>query len=453
MLLDLVAEDTVSKQISTMAFFTGIDFSIGIAGVVLGKVIGAHVIEYYPFCFLLFGIGVYAGTRSKNTPTKKKTSEKKTNSTSPALKQKLEVSERIQRSIAQNFPDGIVCVLDKKMQFTFVGGQEVDELKKPAKDWIGKTLSDNFHPAINLHAVTKIKKCFDGEVLKYEVLTNNKAYLVNSIPILDSKNAFQEVLIIIRNITGTIKLENNLKRAQEKEKEFNVLRSRFVTLASHEFRTPLSTILTSVFLLENYAGEDYEQEKKSYIDKIKRAVHNLTGLLNDFLSVGKLEEGKIKVAFDEFELKPLLEDILQEVVSIKKVRQDIVFKFEAESDFVMTDKNLLKNIVMNLLTNAVKYSAPKEEIQLDVLLKKDFMKIKVRDKGTGIPETEQSQIFKRFFRGQNANNIEGTGLGLNLVKKYIRLLKGNIEFTSQVDKGSTFIVTIPIDKSIEKQAG
>src|SRR5690606_14757399 len=261
-----------------------------------------------------------------------------------------------------------------------------------------------------------------------------------------------EILVIVRNITATIRLENNLKRAQQKEKEFNILRSRFVTLASHEFRTPLSTILTSVFLLENYSGDDYEQEKSSYIDKIKRAVRALTDLLNNFLSIGKLEEGKVKVDLTDIEIKPFLEGILQEVISIKNVRQDIVFKCEADYDWIQSDRQLLRNIVMNLLTNAIKYSPAHEEILLDAELTDDVMKITVTDRGTGIPEYEQGQIFKRFFRGQNANHIDGTGLGLNQLKKYVRRLKGTLEVTSAVNKGSTFIVRIPTSKGIEKRA-
>lgn len=356
---------------------------------------------------------------------------------------------RIHNSIASNFPQGLVLALDRKMKFLFIGGSEVSELKKPRTYWIGKELSENFHPAINLNAISQLTRSFEGETTEYDVLTNDRSYRVSSSPVAGATNKPDEILVVIRNITETLRLENNLKKAQQKEKEFNILRSRFVTLASHEFRTPLSTILTSVFLLENYSGEDYEQEKLSYIDKIKRAVHSLTDLLNNFLSIGKLEEGKIRAEFSDVELKPFLEGILQEVTSIRKVRQDIVFRFGADYDWVLADRQLLKTIVINLLTNAIKYSPTDEEILLEAEVKDDLMKITVTDKGTGIPEIEQGQIFKRFFRGQNANNIDGTGLGLNLVKKYVRLLKGNIEFTSKVNYGSTFIVRIPTAKALK----
>jgi signal transduction histidine kinase len=405
---------------------------------------------YLPF--LLIGLGLLAGVRTtKRTPVKKGEApgKKKGAPAGQSARANLQRSERIQDSIAMNFPEGMVLALDRKMKFRFIGGKEVSELKKSKKHWMGKVINENFHPSININAIGQLKRSFDNEAVEYEVMTNNKSYLVRSIPITGSARKPDEILVIIRNITEMIRLESNLKKALQKEKEFNILRSRFVTLASHEFRTPLSTILTSVFLLENYSGDDYEQEKLSYIDKIKRAVHNLTDLLNNFLSVGKLEEGKLKVDLTDVELKPFLEGILQEVMSIRKVRQDIVFKYESEYDRIQTDKQLLKNIVMNLLTNAIKYSPTGEEIHLDTELRDDLMKIRVTDQGTGIPESEQGQIFKRFFRGQNASNIEGTGLGLNLVKKYVRLLKGSIEFTSQVSKGSTFIVRIPTTKALK----
>ena len=397
------------------------------------------------FLLIFFLLGIFAVVRGN-----KKTRVKKKAVPGERRKQTAETqsdrNQRIQETLAKHFPEGLVCVLDQELKFIFIDGVESGELSKAKRYWIGKTINENFHPSINTGAISIIKQTLNGSEAGYEASTGQHTYSVNVIPVADSKNNFTEILIIIRNLTGMVRLKNNLKKAQQKEKEFNILRTRFVTLASHEFRTPLSTILTSAFLLENYTGDDYETEKSSYIEKIKRAVHNLTYMLNDFLSIGKLEEGKLRPAFSEFGLRPFLEEILQEVIAIRKARQDIAFKFESDSDVVNTDKQLLKNIIMNLLTNAIKYSAPMEEIELEVVLNDNEMKLRVTDNGTGIPEHEQRQIFKRFFRGQNANNIHGTGLGLNLVKKYVGLLRGRIEFTSEVNKGSTFIIHIPTNK-------
>ena len=353
--------------------------------------------------------------------------------------------KRLHDAMAHHFPDGVICVLNKDLQYVLADGQGLEEFGLKSLDLKGE------HAAVGTRP--ELKKAFAGEQVSFEMTINHDVYTVSAIPIPDAENSINEILIVIRNITDRKKLENNLFKALEKEKELNLLMSQFVTMASHKFRTPLSTILSSVFLLENNVEAD-EQERKSYFDKIKRAVHNVTGLLNDFLSLGKLEEGKVKVAFSETEIKSFFQEFLQEIGSIKKAKQKIGFTYDGVACTVMTDQLLLKNILMSLLTNAIEYSSFDAEIELAVELKQDNLKIKVSDHGIGIPEEEQHQIFKRFYRGQNANNIEGTGLGLNIAKKYIRLLKGTIEFTSQVNKGTTFITNIPVVTLdiLEKQA-
>ncbi len=356
--------------------------------------------------------------------------------------------KKLQEAMAHNFPDGVICVLNKEMKFILADGGEIEELG------LLRNQRKNENAFLNLTSLPELKNAFKGEQISTELRVNNKSYTLNGVPIPDANNEVNEVLLVIRNITDQKALENNLIRALEREKELNVLKSQFVTMASHKFRTPLSTILSSVFLLENYTDADYELEKTAFFDKIKRSVHNLTALLNDYLSLGKLEEGKLKVTYTETDIKAFFDEFLQEIGSIKKVKQKIHFTHEGIECTVMTDKFLLKNILTNLLSNAIEYSPHDAEIQLSAELKKETLKIRVTDQGIGIPENEQHQIFKRFYRGQNANNVEGTGLGLNIAKKYIRLLKGTIEFTSQLNKGTTFIAIIPVMNVnvLEKQA-
>lgn len=343
--------------------------------------------------------------------------------------------KRLQDTLLQHYPDGVIGVLNKEMKYVFADGRGLEAFGLTAADLKG-------NQAV-IGSGAELERAFNGENVSFETIINHDSYTVNAIPIPEANNDIREILIIIRNITDRKKLESNLIKALEKEKELSLLKSQFVSMASHTFRTPLSTILSSVFLLENNTDAD-EQERKSYFDKIKRAVHNLTDLLNDFLSLGKLEEGKVKVAFGETNIKLFFQDFLQEITSIKKAKQRILFTYEGPDCTVMTDQLLLKNIMMSLLTNAIEYSAHEAEIQLSVELRKDNLNIKVSDQGIGIPEEEQHQIFKRFYRGQNTGNVEGTGLGLNLAKNYIRLLKGTIEFKSQLNKGTTFIANIPV---------
>lgn len=361
------------------------------------------------------------------------------------VENELQKARHLHEAMAHHFPDGVICVLDRDMRYTLADGRGLQALGLDKQDVKGE------YAAIN--GQNELKKAFQGEDVAFETVINHEVYTVNAVPVPDGKGEIKEILVVIRNITDRKKLENNLLKALDKEKELNLLMSQFVTMASHKFRTPLSTILSSVFLLENNIEAD-EQERRSYFDKIKRAVHNVTGLLNDFLSLGKLEEGKVKVAFSETEIKSFFQEFLQEVGSIKKAKQKINFTYDGVACTVMTDQLLLKNILMSLLSNAIEYSSFDAEIELAVELKRDNLKIRVSDQGIGIPEEEQHQIFRRFYRGQNANNIEGTGLGLNIAKKYIRLLKGTIEFTSQVNKGTTFITNIPVVTLdiLEKQA-
>ena len=362
--------------------------------------------------------------------------------------QELLKRKKLQDAMAHNFPDGVICVLNADMKFILADGGEMEELG------LIRNNKKNDNALFNLSSVEELKNAFKGEHVSTEFRMNNKSYTLSGVPIPDANNVINEVLVVIRNITDQKNLENNLIKALEREKELNVLKSQFVTMASHKFRTPLSTILSSVFLLENYTDADYELEKTAFFDKIKRSVHNLTALLNDYLSLGKLEEGKLKVTYTSTDIKAFFDEFLQEIGSIKKVKQKIHFTHEGIDCTVMTDKFLLKNILTNLLSNAIEYSPHDAEIQLSAELKKDTLKIRVTDQGIGIPESEQHQIFKRFYRGQNANNVEGTGLGLNIAKKYIRLLKGTIEFTSQLNKGTTFIAIIPVMNVnvLEKQA-
>lgn len=352
-----------------------------------------------------------------------------------SIENELLKGKKLHDAMAHHFPDGVICVLNKEMKYVLADGRGMSELGLMGADLQGEQAA--------IGSGDELRKAFSGESVSFETIINHDSYTVNAVPIPDSNNQINEILVVIRNITDRKKLENNLLKALEKEKELSLLKSQFVTMASHKFRTPLSTILSSVFLLENNTEAD-ENEKKSYFDKIKRSVHNLTGLLNDFLSLGKLEEGKVKVAYSETDIKSFFHDFLQEIGSIKKTKQKILFTYDGLTCVVMTDQLLLKNILMSLLSNAIEYSSFDAEIQLTVELKKENLKIKVSDNGIGIPEDEQHQIFKRFYRGQNANNVEGTGLGLNIAKKYIRLLKGSIEFTSQVNKGTTFITNIPV---------
>ena len=183
------------------------------------------------------------------------------------------------------------------------------------------------------------------------------------------------------------------------------------------------------------------------MDRIKTAVRNLTSLLDDFLSLEKLEQGKVETHPVEFDLNEFLEDVIEDMEGmLKKKSQSILYSFEGNAA-VFLDKKILRNVLLNLLSNAVKYSPEGKQIALTAHATGSRGRIMVKDEGIGIPEEAQKQLFDKFFRADNATNIQGTGLGLNIVKRYVDLLDGSIHFTSRENEGSTFTVEFPVHAS------
>ena len=237
--------------------------------------------------------------------------------------------------------------------------------------------------------------------------------------------------------------KEELKEALQKEKELNDLKSRFVSMASHEFRTPLATILSSVSLVNKYTEPEHADKKIKHIVRIKTAVNNMTDILNDFLSLSKLEEGKISYDPENFDIRELSTTVVQEMQALTRGEQKIEFTYEGGNK-MYSDKKIIRNILLNLISNAIKFSYDNGKI--NVILKcGEKLSITVSDHGIGIGPDDKKHLFERFFRGKNATNIQGTGLGLNIVAKYIELLGGEINFESELNKGTTFHITIPIE--------
>lgn len=239
-----------------------------------------------------------------------------------------------------------------------------------------------------------------------------------------------------------LELENSLK----KEKELGELKSRFVSMASHEFRTPLATITSSASLISRYTEHDQQSNREKHINRVKSAVTHLTGILNDFLSMNKLEEGLINTNFETFDPLELCTEVVEELNSLLKSGQSIDCFHQSALGLVYTERKILKNTFINLISNAIKYSKDDGKIQCRLEITNTKLEFSVKDNGIGIPDEDQKHMFERFFRASNATNIEGTGLGLNIVKKYIEILNGDITFESKLYQGTTFKVTVPISK-------
>ena len=237
--------------------------------------------------------------------------------------------------------------------------------------------------------------------------------------------------------------QRDLQESLKKERELNELKSRFVSMASHEFRTPLSTILSSTSLIDKYNAPEHDDKRQKHIRRIKASVRNLTGILNDFLSVDKLEAGKIASNPSACDVVEIAAEVIEEMHPALKTGQTIQLSVTGERKSVFLDPQLLKNILINLLSNAIKYSPEGKPIFLRIDILDGALRIEVEDQGIGIPEAEQSHMFERFFRAHNATNIQGTGLGLNIVKRYVDLMGGTLSFTSREHQGTTFRITFP----------
>lgn len=233
---------------------------------------------------------------------------------------------------------------------------------------------------------------------------------------------------------------HQLEIALEKEKELGELKSRFVSMASHEFRTPLSTVLSSTYLIEKYTTTEDQPKREKHLQRIVSSAEMLTDILNDFLSVGKIEEGKIQVRPEQFNIREFITAITSEIKHNLKKDQNILYHHTGNTEVCM-DASLLKHIILNLVSNASKFSPEASNIEIKTVVQDQQMILSVKDHGMGISKEDQKHLMERFFRGTNAGNIQGTGLGLHIISKYAELMNGTIEYNSELEKGTEFIVT------------
>jgi PAS domain S-box-containing protein len=279
-----------------------------------------------------------------------------------------------------------------------------------------------------------LRKRKDGTIFYADVLFT---------PIYDDKNTLKGFAKITRDITEQKKAEQDMLGTLTREKELNELKSRFVTLASHEFKTPLSVILSSVSLIEKYPETDQQDKRLKHIHRIKSNVNNLKQILNDFLSLEKLEGGIVKNCPVDTDPNHLLRQTVQDMEEALKEGQRVQQHTTGTPRIIQVDPQLLRNILNNLLSNAIKYSPEQSVIDCSVNFHPQTIAIQFRDQGIGIPPEEQTHLFERFFRATNTTGISGTGLGLSIVKRYLDLMGGAIRLDSALGHGSTFTVTLP----------
>ncbi|MDH7460552.1 PAS domain-containing sensor histidine kinase [Chitinophagaceae bacterium 26-R-25] len=258
--------------------------------------------------------------------------------------------------------------------------------------------------------------------------------------IYDAEDQLLGFVAIAIDISVRKRSEEKLRSSLEKERELSELKSRFVSMASHEFRTPLTTILSSSYLIEQYANEADRQKRQKHLQRIVSSVNMLADILNDFLSAGRIEEGKIQAKLMRFEIEESITNVINEIADNIKKNQSLNYVHNGYKEVVM-DPSLLKYIVINLVSNASKFSAHDAIINVATTCNNGKIILSVKDHGMGISAEDQKHLTERFFRGTNATDIQGTGLGLHIVAKYTELMKGTLCCHSELEKGTEFILT------------
>lgn len=360
-------------------------------------------------------------------------------------------SEERYRSVVDKVREAI-CKIDVDGKITFLNNAWIQITGYQNEESIGKNLVDFFSGDNRTQLVDGlndiIKSVFSHKQMQIELITQSGEVRWLDLFIdaeKDEKNEVVGVFFILYDITGRKFADDEIKKAYAKEKELNELRAQFVSMTSHEFRTPLASILTSSELLEHY-GKNWTPEKNlTHLKRIQSSVQQIIGLMDDVLILGKSDAGKLFCVRERTDPVQLLNAIVDEVQLNANQSHQIDLKMRKRIAECYLDKKLFRQIVNNLLTNSLKYSSIGSTIKVEMLQRKNILQLTIQDSGIGIPKSDQSQLFQSFFRAKNVGNAPGTGLGLPIVKRSVDAHNGSIDIVSEEKVGTT--VTIKLDVS------
>ncbi len=345
----------------------------------------------------------------------------------------------------------LLCIVTTDGYFLKMSKEWENVLGYPISELLHKSIYDFIHPddmeptrmevqslQAN-HPVTRF-------VNRYRNRNGGYRYLEwNSVP------TGQRIFAAARDITDRVHLHQSLEQSIKKEKELNELMSRVVSMASHEFRTPLTSILMSTENLRSYWSRMNVQQIDTKLANIHSQISHLTAIVNNVLQISRIQEGKLSPQLSTVEMVGFCRSVIDNFLADSKQNTSIGFTCTTSGINIHADEIMLRQVLVNLISNAVKYSQPHPEIQVDLTVRNEQAVLTIRDNGIGIPENEKKEIFQPFYRASNVRGIEGHGLGLNIVKETIELHNGTIRFESVQHQGTTFIVQLPVVHPMNNQ--
>lgn len=345
--------------------------------------------------------------------------------------------------LLHNYPDGAISIIDQKFNFIFTGGELHKRMNVTPSELIGHEIYPKFPEKVRCIIRQQLNKVFAGnEIMGFELPfpIKNAIYVMDAFPLKEEDGSVAYAGVIFRDISHLKLIENELKRSLEKERELGDLKARFLTMASHEFRTPLSNVLLSARLLKKYNGVGEQLNRDKHIGRIVSSVNLITDILSDFLSVEKIEKGTVIAHPEKLDIQAHITAVINEINEARKAGQQICYQHTGKKTVVL-DPLLLKQIITNMLSNAIKFSAADSLVEVKTEWIGSQLSISVKDYGIGIPAEYRQHLFERFYRASNVTNIGGTGLGLYIINKYVELMNGTIHYTTELNKGTEFVIT------------
>jgi PAS domain S-box-containing protein len=354
-------------------------------------------------------------------------------------------------AIVADNTSSVIIITDPNLRIQWVNKAFSDVMEYSFEEVFGKDPAFLHGPETDSKAIKKIykhlldKKSVSAEILNYS--KNGRKYWmqVNVSPFYNADGELVNFISVENDITQLKQAEDNIKNSLQKEKELNELKSQFVSIASHEIRTPLASIQSSSDLIRIFLENDQVPKDKveKHIDKIESQITRLSTIMSNLLTVGRINLGKFDLHKNEIDIENFVKNIINEYFAVTSDGRQVIFNVSGEKHKSHIDKVLMSQVLINLISNAIKYSTGKPNPEVNLEYQSDNFTIEVKDKGIGIPAGQHKNIFNSFFRANNVENIQGTGLGLVIVKKFVEMHKGKISFTSTLGKGTSFKIKFP----------